>query len=67
MKSWYPVKPRNPGVRQHQRENQHEPTTNRVVRARDCRLQRIGDQQDEDKVVQRELADLSLPEYAERN
>jgi hypothetical protein len=30
-------------------------------------LQRVGDEQDEDKVVERELSDLALAEDAQRN
>ena len=67
VKARYSVQSRNRCVRQHQREDEHKTAANRVVGASDGGLQRVGDQQDEDEVVQRELSDLSLAEYAQRN
>jgi len=67
VKAWYPVQPGNAGVRQHQGQDEHQAATQRVVRAGDGRLEGVGDEQDEDEVVQGELPDLAFSKDAQRN
>ena len=52
-------------VQGHEGDDQDEPATQRRVRSRDRRLQRVGDQEDEDEVEERELPDLSLAKQAQ--
>ena len=65
VKAREPVQPADAGVGQHQREDEHQAAADRVVRPGDRRLQGVGDQQDEDQVVERELPDLALAEDAQ--
>jgi hypothetical protein len=61
------VQPAHTRVRQHQRNDEDQSATQRIVRPGDGGLEGIGDQQDEDQVVERERPDLSLAEDAQRD
>jgi len=52
-------------VHPHEGRDQDESGPKRGVRSGDRRLQRVGDQEDEHEVEQRELADLSFAEQAQ--
>ena len=67
MKTRKSVQPANTRVRQHQRNDEDQSAAQRIVRPGDGGLEGIGDQQDEDQVVERERPDLSLAEDAQRN
>ena len=67
VEPWQPVQPAHRVVGEHERDDQDEAADQRRVRPGDGRLQRVGHEQDEDQVIQRELTDLSFPEQPQRH